>query len=219
MIHPELLNDAALKKLLRVYPENSFLFKQGDKGNTMFIVIEGTVAITQKTLTTVRIVDNLGPGDILGEKAILSEQPYRRGSTAQASSEVALLEFDQKSLQMVQSKLPNFVMQMLRVVTVRLDRANDLISVLQLPHDSEKLAQFLIFFARFHGTKTPMGPQFKLTHAQIQSNLNIDLHKIKDFMDLMLRNQALILKDEVYTLIDEGALVALISTSKERSAA
>lgn len=219
MIHPELLNDAALKKLLRIYPENSFLFKQGDKGNTMFILIEGTVSITQKTLTTVRMVDNLGPGDILGEKAILSEAPYRRGLTAQATSEVASLEFDQKSLQMVQSKLPNFILQMLRVVTQRLDRANDLISVLQLHNEMERLAQFIIFHARFHGTKGPQGYLFRLTNAQIQSNLNIGEHIIKDFLDLMIRNQAILRKDEDYILADESALIALISTAKERSAA
>ena len=222
MIQPELLNDAALKKLLRVYPENAFLFKQGDKGNTMFIIIEGTIELFQKTLAAVRTVDIIGPGDILGEKAILSNEPYKRGLSAQAKTEVALLEFDHRNLQVIQSKLPNFVMQMLRMVTQRLDKANELISVLQLPDPCERLAQFFLYYAKYGGLKVSQGIQFQLNVPQIVGNLVLPEEYVIKVIEMLVKNNVLLHKDkakDIWILTDEGALMASIALVKERVAA
>jgi len=219
MIHPELLNDAALKKLLRVYPENACLFKQGDKGNTMFIIIEGHVQLTQKTMSTVRMVDVVGPGEMLGEKAILSDQPYKRGLTAIAKSEVALLEFDQKNLQVIQTRMPNFIIMLLRMVTQRLDRANEIVNILQLHDSAEKIAQYLMFFARLNGTKVAQGVQFRLTTAQIHSNLNVPDTYIKEFIDVMVKNGVLLIKGEDFVLTDDQKLIGCLTLVKERAAA
>lgn len=219
MIHSELLNDAVLKKLVRIVPEGEYLFKQGERGNTMFIIIEGTVELTQRTLNLVRIVDRCGPGDILGEKAVLVEAPYKRGLTAKALSEVALLEFDSRNLKTVQGKLPNFTLQMLRLVTKRLDKANELIGILQLRDDAERLVQFLLHYCEHNGVKSSHGEEFTVTAKEIHSNINIPIDYIQHTLELLVTHKLLLKKGNAYLLSDETALISFIPSLKERLAA
>lgn len=222
MIHSDLLNDAALKKLLRIVPEKEYLFTQGERGNTIFIVLEGEVVLTHKTLNLVRIVETLGPGQILGEKAALSDHPYRRTMTAQAKTEVAVLEFDFKEIKLVQAKVPNFTHQILRFAIQRLDKANDLIGVLQLKDDSERFAQYLLFLCKHHGTKTPQGDQFCAIPSEIYSNLNVSESYIDAALKLLARQKILTpvpASTHEYVLSDPSALLAALSTIKQKIAA
>jgi CRP-like cAMP-binding protein len=53
------------------FPEGSILFREGDPGEYLGIITEGQVVIIQASGTPEeRILNNLGPGDFLGEIAL-----------------------------------------------------------------------------------------------------------------------------------------------------
>jgi CRP/FNR family transcriptional regulator, cyclic AMP receptor protein len=81
------------------FPEGSILFREGDPGEYLAIITEGQVVIIQASGTPEeRILNNLGPGDFLGEIGLL-DPDHLRSATARAETLVKLLvmtsvEFD-----------------------------------------------------------------------------------------------------------------------------
>ena len=80
----QLLEVARLAERVRV-SEGEVLTREGRIGREFFLILAGTVAVTQKG----RRVNTLGPGDFFGELAVLSPGP--RNATVTALSELDVL--------------------------------------------------------------------------------------------------------------------------------
>lgn len=102
---------AALEDILyrRNYKAGELIFRQGEPGAGMYIVLEGTVSIiyepTGETLT------QLSHGDFFGEIALLNETP--RSATAQAQTTCTLLGFFQPELLDLLSRNPRLAVKIL----------------------------------------------------------------------------------------------------------
>lgn len=76
-----------------IYPAGSSIVKEGEFGECMFLIVEGSVAISRgsKQLAT------LGPKDYFGEMSILDGEP--RSASASAETDCLLLRIDQREFQ------------------------------------------------------------------------------------------------------------------------
>jgi len=76
---------------LREYAKGQTIFEQGDPGHSLYIVLHGKVRVFRLTPsgleTTLTI---LGPGDLIGEFAVIDQQP--RSASARAIGKCALLQ-------------------------------------------------------------------------------------------------------------------------------
>jgi len=107
MFSPDNLgNDAALGKLVRTANSGDYLFKQGDKSNTMYLIMEGSVGLMLNTVHSQRRVGTVGPGEMVGEKAIIEDAPYKHTYSAVAQTNVVMLELDKQSLKTIQKRIP-----------------------------------------------------------------------------------------------------------------
>lgn len=71
-------------------PAGAQLTREGERGNEFLVILEGTVEIHHGDD---RVVATLGPGDFLGEIALIDERA-RRSATAVATSAVVIAWFD-----------------------------------------------------------------------------------------------------------------------------
>ncbi|MEZ4404304.1 MAG: cyclic nucleotide-binding domain-containing protein [Kofleriaceae bacterium] len=71
--------------------EGDVLFRQGDLGTTLYVVVEGEVAVIIDGPPRVE-VSRLGPGAFFGEVALVTEQP--RSATIEATATTQLLAID-----------------------------------------------------------------------------------------------------------------------------
>ena len=75
------LNPTELKALRRITREQTFstgqeIFKEGDKGDGVYVVKDGLVEISGLVGKDVRLVfSQVGPGDIFGEMAVIENKP------------------------------------------------------------------------------------------------------------------------------------------------
>ncbi|MFB3922947.1 MAG: cyclic nucleotide-binding domain-containing protein [Terriglobia bacterium] len=90
------------------------VFKAGDRGDTMYIVIEGEVKILVGS-TTVEIA---GPGSIFGELALIDDEP--RSATVVAKTHCRLVTVDQGEFCYMVSEGPFFALQVMKVIADRL---------------------------------------------------------------------------------------------------
>jgi len=213
------LNDQLLAKLVKTISIGEYLFKQGDMGNTMFIIVSGAVLLFRKTHNAERLVGTAGAGEMLGEKAILRSTPYRRSLTAQAKEETTLLEFDTKDLKIIQARMPDFTNRMLEMLTERLDEANELISILQSTDDIDRFVNYLLFFCHHHSNKTNEGIEIGITTTDIQHAINMDGDLVGTLIDELVAREVLKTKKKGFIIPDENALLDQITQLKQVLAA
>lgn len=76
-----------LERFRREYDEETVIFEEGDLGDTVFLIEEGTVKILKETDERRTVVTRLGNGDIVGEMG-LREEHHQRTATVRAETDV-----------------------------------------------------------------------------------------------------------------------------------
>ena len=94
------------------------IFREGDPGDVMYIVVEGQVEI----LIDGQLLETLGPGDILGEMALIEDRV--RSATARASVDCVLTPVSRQHFLTLIQRTPNFAIQVMRVLAQRLRQTN-----------------------------------------------------------------------------------------------
>ncbi len=112
----------------RTFPEGSRVFHEGDHSDACYIVREGTFRVTREhpdgraiTLAT------LGPGDIVGELAMLDGE-VRSASVETLGGEGELLALPAKDVRALLKRHPDITVKMVAALTRRLRAANERIS-------------------------------------------------------------------------------------------
>ena len=94
--------------------EGTVLTREGKPGREFFVLIEGTVEVTRDGT---KIAD-LGPGDWLGEIALLTQSP--RTATATATSPARILVVTDRAFRQVVERMPSIALKVLETLGERL---------------------------------------------------------------------------------------------------
>jgi len=100
----------------KIFSAGQIIFKEGQPGDVMYVVIEGTVDV----LVRDELLNTLGPGEILGELALIDTQP--RSATAIAKTDCKLVPVDQKRFTFLVQQTPYFAVDVMRIMAARLRR-------------------------------------------------------------------------------------------------
>jgi CRP/FNR family cyclic AMP-dependent transcriptional regulator len=95
------------------------LFCEGDPGDVMFAVVEGRIDLTRGGT----VIEDVGPGGIIGELALIDSAPRSASATARASARVASV--DHKYFTYLVQEHPTFALQVMTVMAARLRKANE----------------------------------------------------------------------------------------------
>jgi CRP-like cAMP-binding protein len=103
------------------FTPGQYVCKAGDRGDTMYIVIEGELEILVGSTT----VEVAGPGSIVGELALIDYQP--RSATVVAKTHCRLVTVDQGQFQYMVSEGPFFALEVMKVMADRLRKTNEIV--------------------------------------------------------------------------------------------
>ncbi len=96
--------------------EGTVLTREGRSAHEFFVIVEGTVRVTKNA----RKLADLGPGDWLGEIALLTKG--NRTATATATTPVVALVIVDRDFRRVVAEIPSIAIKMLSCVAERLQR-------------------------------------------------------------------------------------------------
>jgi CRP/FNR family transcriptional regulator, cyclic AMP receptor protein len=102
------------------------LFNKGEKGDRLYIVKSGEVTIGDGN----HVFETLSAGGILGEMALVDEQP--RSATARAVTQAEVIPMDQRRFLFLVQQTPFFAVRVMRVMCARLRVMNERATVLPL---------------------------------------------------------------------------------------
>jgi len=114
--------------------------QQGDPGDALYVVLEGTVAVTVKTDDNAeREVARLGRGEFFGEMALLTGEA--RNASATAVDDLSVLVIHKDSLQTVLQNRPALLQEMAEFVEVRRQGLRAIQELRSAPPEQKAAAQ------------------------------------------------------------------------------
>lgn len=103
------------------------IFREGESAESMYIVAEGQVDI----MLGDRVLETINPGGILGELALIDDKP--RSASAIAKTDCLLAPVNREHFLVLVQRTPRFALQVMRAITERLRRANNLLATRETP--------------------------------------------------------------------------------------
>ena len=96
------------------YKAGDTVFKEGEPGDEMYVVLEGEVDI----IVHDRVVETVGVDNFLGEMALLDERP--RSATAVAKTDCKLAPINQNRFKFLVQQTPHFAIHLMQGMAERL---------------------------------------------------------------------------------------------------
>jgi CRP/FNR family transcriptional regulator, cyclic AMP receptor protein len=191
---------------LRTYRRGEVIVRQGQTGESFFVIVRGRVAVTVLSPEGREVVLNtLGEGDHFGEMALLDEEPRSASVVAQERSELAILSRD-VFFELLRS---NFVLTkgLLRSFSRRLRRANATIEGLAALDVKSRLARYFRELAATRGRKAGGGWSVVVRPSQreIADTIGSSRETVSRTMSQMADQQLIVPKGRVvYVKTDAG---------------
>jgi CRP-like cAMP-binding protein len=95
------------------------IFEEGDHGDEMFVILAGEVELSAGG----HVLDTLGPGDIMGEMALINSKS--RSATAVAKTDGRVVAVNRKRFLFMVEQTPFFALHVMKVLADRLRRMNE----------------------------------------------------------------------------------------------
>lgn len=132
------LQDLAKLTHLREFPVDYILCREGAFEEVFYIVARGQAVITKKISDQEgeRILRNAGPGDFVGEMALIQNAP--RAATVRVTAEVTVLEMEKADFETMLQRSPRLALSIIRTTLDRM-RANDQMSIQDLQRTNKVL--------------------------------------------------------------------------------
>lgn len=149
----EELADMMLSTTLR---RGESLFREGDRGDRLYIVKEGKVKLSHMSDDgRENLIAVLGPGEIIGELSLFDLG--RRSSTVTAVAPTKLVSLDHEDMMRFIDENPALAKSMLRELAQRLRHTNEQMADLVFSDVPGRVAKALLDLAARFGEKTPDG--------------------------------------------------------------
>ena len=100
--------------------ENETVFKKGDSGDSLYVILDGRVRVNDGD----RLLNTLGEYDVFGEMALLDPEP--RSATVTGMEPTRLFRLDQAPFYELMEDRPEIAAGIIRILTARLrNRVDD----------------------------------------------------------------------------------------------
>lgn len=143
---------AAIAPLLHghCFPKDSYIFFQGDPPDALYIIWMGRVKLVRHTDNGRDVVvEVLGPGQLIGEMAILDGRPY--ATTAHTLEDVAVVTVGRRDFYMLLERYPRVAMGVISELSRRLRLTTEMVRSLAVDRVEQRIARTLLRLADLAG--------------------------------------------------------------------
>lgn len=112
------ISEELYKKFGRKYEQGEIIFKEGDVGKELFLILNGSVQVSKLIGDQERVLSVLKSGDIFGEMAIFEDKP--RSATIKSLESTTLLGLTKDNFKMIFQLHPKWSLQMIQDFAIRI---------------------------------------------------------------------------------------------------
>ena len=201
-----LLDQLASRAHITRFARNETIYRRGDAGDTMMVILSGRVKITNVTASAREVILNfLGKGDVNGEIAVLDGRERTANAVALEPTEALVLY--RRDLLPVLSADPASLLEIITILCDKLRATSQIVedNALQM---QGRTASGLLRLAQQHGRQTAQGVMIDLKLSQRDLGGYVGLSRENTSRQLKdLREAGLVLvEDSVIVIPDIDAL-------------
>ncbi len=117
--------------------KGEIVFCEHEIGNTLFFIQDGYVRLSKIASNKEKTLADLGPGEIIGEMAILEKMP--RSATCIALTDVKFLELGNENFSKLVEFKPEIGVKLLKILSNRIKDQKRKLKIIRLPDDELKI--------------------------------------------------------------------------------
>lgn len=201
------LRALASRGRVRRYTSGTTIFREGDRGDSLHVVIEGSVRVTVVSArgeeATVAL---LGPGEFVGDLALLDGLP--RSANAVASQPTKTLVVTRDDFRRWLTDRPKASLALLEALSQRVRRTDEVLADLTFLDLPKRLAKRLAALAA-ERSADGIAVRLRITQAELASMLGVSRESVNKQLNEFERNGWLRLGRGSVTVLDEASLRSL----------
>ncbi len=201
---------------VRPLKRREVMVRQGDPGGTVTLVLEGYLK-SFRTLADGRevVLDIIGPGECFGEMTAINRSMH--DADVSALTRCRVLSIDGRKYRQVLQRRPESLLEILRAVGERLERATEHLVDARGRTAPVRLARILLQLARVQslGERNPASIQLRLSQGELGSMTGLTRESVNKILGLWRDEGWLQLTAGAVTMIDCEALSRLIRDESE----
>ena len=146
---------------VRTYDPGEVVFREGDQGAEMYLIVEGEVEIRKGTSgSAAKTLVSLHKGDLFGEMALIDHK--LRSASAVTSSDTKLLALNAQLFDSMIEQNPDFSRKMIRILAKRVRSTNQIIQTVLSSNRENQIMRGIAEYAAEHGTSTFKGQRLNV---------------------------------------------------------
>ena len=134
----------AFKRFQKTYENGQVIITEFERGETFYLIQNGTVQLTKCINETSKNLDILKPGEFFGEMAILDNTP--RSATCVARGHVECLEFNKANFEMLITGNPQLALILLKIFCKRIYDQKRRLRILVISDPQARIADVFCMF-------------------------------------------------------------------------
>ena len=198
------MSDPLFARFGREYQPGEVLFREGESGEVMFVIQSGAVRITKAVGGEAKSLAVLGPGEFLGEMAILNGKP--RTATATVVETTRCLVIEAKTLESMVARNAEIALRLIKKLAKRLDSADTLVEILMHRDPKARVMLALARHADAFGEPTAEGIRIRTTPEDIAREVGVDIVVAEEVMARLRRLRLVTEEPGAVIVADVGRL-------------
>ncbi|OGS28053.1 MAG: hypothetical protein A2297_03155 [Elusimicrobia bacterium RIFOXYB2_FULL_48_7] len=152
---------------IKYYEKGRRVFSQNTPGDSLYVIISGSLKIFGQTRHRKKIFAYLGPKEFFGELALFGER--KRSASAETTADSTLIVIHKKDFMSVLKKNPDICLNLLSVIASRLRLADKEIELVSFQDVFGRIIRILLNLSKKYGRKTSDGKKIclSLDHKEI----------------------------------------------------
>jgi CRP/FNR family transcriptional regulator, cyclic AMP receptor protein len=196
-------DDSLFQRFGREFPRGATLFREGETGKEMYVVQQGRVTISKRVGEVEKILSSLGPGEFLGEMAILNNKP--RSATAVCTEDSKLLVIDAKTFEAMIRGNAEIAVRMIKKLADRLQEADEQIENL-LFHDASSRVVHYLATAAEKAPKGEGGHRLALKPGELAARVGVKPEAAEEVLQKLLKAKIVEVSAEALVVPDAAEL-------------
>jgi CRP-like cAMP-binding protein len=198
------MSDPMFARFGREYAPGDVLFREGESGEVMFVIQSGSVRISKDIGGEQKSLAVLGPGEFLGEMAILNGKP--RTATATVVETTRCLVIEAKTLESMVARNAEIALRLIKKLAKRLDSADTLVEILMHRDPKARVMLALSRHADAFGEPTAEGIRIRTTADDIAREVGVDVSVANEVMARLRRLRLITEEPGALVVADVGRL-------------
>lgn len=184
------------------YPAGTVLFRQGERGEQMYVVRSGKLELTRNVGGREARLGVLEAGEFCGELSVLARAP--RSATARVIERARLLVIDASTFETMIQHSTEVAVRLIQQLATRLVDTSRQVELLLLRHPHARVAQCLRQEAEAHGEPDQDGMAITLTAAAMATRLGLARDEINAALQRLERAKLLRTRSDGTLVLSEG---------------